>query len=113
MQGMKEAAEIEAVGGSIVGGIAYLNNREVGRWNGGNFYLEPGNEELIEAAKAAVAERKKNEAEAAAAVAAANAPPAPVKVTKTAKVEAPATTPVEPPTGDVAALIAGIDNLPK
>lgn len=114
MQGMKQAAEIEFLGGSIVGGIAYLNNREIGRWNGGDFYLEPGNEQIIADARAAKKQRDEQQAAASAAVAEAAAP---VKAPAPTPAKAPATKPaqVDPdaPTPADAELQAQLDALGK
>ena len=116
MQGVKQAVEIEFLGGSIVGGVAYLSGREVGRWNGGDFYLEPGNDPVIAAARVAKKERDEVNAQIIAATEeVSNTPVVPVKPVKGPKAVAGVATDPDAPTSADADLQAQLDalNAPK
>ena len=47
-----KAKELLDAGADFVAGVAYLDRKEVGRWVNGEFYEEPGMEDVVKEAKA-------------------------------------------------------------
>lgn len=96
------------LGAQVIGGVAYIDRKEVGRWVEGSFITFPeGATAIATADKAAAAAKAAAEAEAAKA-AAAKTPKAPKTKPEAPVVVEPPVAPVEPPADPLADLSAAL-----